>query len=197
MLQMLRARSGMLLVAAGLLGACADDHPLPSASGNRPSLEIVRSPEVASALTREAALAEDITVTASIGERGGSLRISEAGLTVDVPKGAVTGEPITLSVTALAGQMVAYEFGPHGTVFNVPLRVEQKLNGTNWHKQPDPMVAEAGYFADRSQLDHTLNTAVVDEFLPANVDVGKSKLRFDISHFSGYMVSSGRIMIAH
>ena len=184
MLQMLRARSGMLLVAAGLLGACADDHPLPSASGTRPSLEIVGSPAVASVLTREAALAEDITVTALIGEEGGSLRISEAGLKVDVPKGAVTGEPIALSVTALAGQMVAYEFGPHGTVFNVPLQVEQKLKGTNWHKQRDPMVAEAGYFADRSQLNHELNTAVVDEFLPANVDVGKSKLRFDISHFS-------------
>jgi hypothetical protein len=194
MLQLLRARSGMLLMAAGLLGACADDQSLPSAVGTRPNAEVVSSPVVASALTREAALAADITVAALIGPKGGSLRIHEAGLKVDVPAGAVTGSPITFTVTALAGQMVAYEFGPHGSVFNVPLRVEQKLKGTNWHKLRDPVTIEAAYFADRAQLNHELHAVESNELLPVNMDMGNSELEFDVSHFSGYMVSSGRLV---
>jgi hypothetical protein len=91
---------------------------------------------------------------------------------------------------------VAYEFGPHGSVFNVPLAVTQDLRGTTWETLERWAVLEGGYFQARSQLDEATNRAYVDEFLPAVVDARTATLRFAVPHFSGYMVSSGRVSAA-
>jgi hypothetical protein len=90
-------------------------------------------------------------------------------------------------VTAVAGSVVAYEFEPHGTHFNVPLLFRQQLRGTN-HRSGD--LVQGAYFADSSQLG--TSSAFVDELLDTSVDLGTNEATFAIHHFSGYMLASGR-----
>lgn len=101
------------------------------------------------------------------------------------------GQMLTISVTALAGQMVAYIFEPHGTKFLKPLTVTQDLSGTNGllGLQTRPNLS-GGYFKSESQLNTRTNTAVIDESYRIITD--GSTASFDITHFSGYMVSTGR-----
>jgi hypothetical protein len=96
-------------------------------------------------------------------------------------------------VTAKAGDMVAYDFQPHGVQFAKPLALRQDVEGTSYTRLEDKGAVEAGYSADPSQLDEQANTARVDEFLPATADVHGTNLYFDVHHFSGYMLSSGRV----
>ena len=137
-------------------------------------------------------LARDVVVTAQIGANGGKIRIAETGFELTVPKGAVS-RTTTFQVKALAGSLMAYEFEPHGTRFAVPLKFSQQLPGLGLlgllSQKP-----EVGYFANRSQIDQKTGEATVDEFAPTTVVnglLGRWAVG-DISHFSGYLVSSGR-----
>ena len=134
-------------------------------------------------LTRNTPLAKNITVTKNIGVLGGTITVPGAGLTLVVPPLAV-GRTMTFSVTALAGSNVAYEFGPHGTKFLLPLVMTQSLVGTN-----APLVnvnLSLGYFPDSS------NPTSVSELLGVQVDLLKLVGVSTISHFSGYIYVSGR-----
>ncbi|HEU4564576.1 MAG TPA: hypothetical protein VFS05_08005 [Gemmatimonadaceae bacterium] len=186
------------ITALSLLGgalACADGAGVTGPSGGLqpppPQLEILDPPEWASGLERVTPLAQPITVSQQIGIRGGIISIPEAGLRVVVPPLAVR-QPLTITATAVAGRLVAYEFQPHGTVFLLPLQVTQDLKGTTWRSDAGLPLMEVGYFADALQLDPLKGGALIDEFLPAVTDPVNGKLRFQIFHFSGYMVSSGR-----
>jgi hypothetical protein len=96
-------------------------------------------------------------------------------------------------VAARAGDLVAYEFQPHGTVFAKPIQLTQDLKGTSFYKLDNHGTVEAAYFASPEQLDEGTDTALVDEFLPVSADLTNAKLKFDVGHFSGYMLSSGRV----
>ena len=141
---------------------------------------------------RSKPLARDIVVTAQIDAKGGRIRVKETGFELTVPKGAVS-RMTTFQVKALAGSVLAYEFEPHGTRFAVPLKFSQQLPGLGLlgllSQKP-----EVGYFANRSQIDQKTGQATVDEFAPTTVVnglLGRWAVG-DISHFSGYLVSSGR-----
>lgn len=186
------------IAALSLLGgaaACADGAratgPSDGPSVPPPQLEVLDPPQWASGLERLTPLAQPITVSQQIGLKGGTITIAEAGLKVVVPPLALRRAQ-TITATAVAGRMVAYEFEPHGTVFLVPLLVTQDLKVTTWQRDAGLPLMEVGYFADPLQLDPLKGGALIDEFLPAVTDVPSSKLRFEIFHFSGYMVSSGR-----
>lgn len=140
-------------------------------------------------LQRAKALPEDISVTRTIGYLGGSISVPGTGLTVTVPKGAVS-LPTTFTVKALAGRAVAYEFGPHGMEFDEPLRFEQDLRvSALTQSQLDKVKLEGGYFAETSDLLTNLLRAVVQELLTATVDSGKMLVSFEMKHFSGYLVA--------
>jgi hypothetical protein len=148
-----------------------------------------------SVVRRSKPLTRDVVVTAQIGAEGGKIRVAETGFELTVPKGAVS-QSTTFQVKALAGSMVAYEFEPHGTRFAVPLKFAQTFSGLDLGgllglsgKTP-----QVGYFASPAQLDQSSGLAVVTEFAPTTVTsslTGKV-VTGDISHFSGYLVSSGR-----
>ncbi|MGI9625323.1 MAG: hypothetical protein ACR2QM_00690 [Longimicrobiales bacterium] len=72
-------------------------------------------------LTWSQPLTETVTVTERIGKRGGKLGI-EGLIYLEVPKGALS-KRTELSMTALAGEDVAFKFGPHGTHFNKPVSI--------------------------------------------------------------------------
>ena len=146
------------------------------------------------ALERSKALPSDITVRAVIDGRGGTLAIPEAGLRVVVPAGAVS-VPTTFTATAIAGRAVAYEFTPHGARFARPLRVTQELRGTNWIGLP-LLNFRAAYFKDRDQVDPLRALIQVDELLPLSVDLLRLQLKFEVEHFSGYGVSTGRARLS-
>lgn len=140
-------------------------------------------------LQRREALASPVTVKKSIGYWGGTISVPNTGLTIRVPQGAVSSTT-EFSVTALPGRAIAYEFGPHGKQFSKPLTFEQDLRVsmlTEWQLQRVKL--QGGYFEDSSGLIDGLLRALVKELLPALVDTSDMKVRFDIRHFSGYLVA--------
>jgi hypothetical protein len=197
-------RASALAVAAFAGMACSGDRgssPLAPASTPKAAMQstgashaLLPEPVLAAALTRKAPLGHSITVSKWIGPRGDSLKIKETGLKMTVPAGAVSQWTL-FTVTAIAGDLVAYDFAPHGSTFAVPLEMQQELKGTNLAKPRgrfQKLQLEAGYFKSGDQLNHVDATVMVDEFLPADLDFKANKVKFLVSHFSGYVVSSGR-----
>lgn len=154
---------------------------------------------------RNRPLDRDIVVTRNIGRDGGTIEIRDAGLTVVFPRGAVPvsagDEYVEITVTALAGNHVAYEFEPHGIVFEVPVEIEQHVRFTNVHPSanaragsgPSADEPTGAYFPDRSALLGD-GTAVVTEFqeTTAPTTLNGAKFRWQIEHFSGYLLASNR-----
>src|SRR5689334_14824217 len=80
-------------------------------------------------LKRLTPLTSDISASAVIGPKGGSIKLDGAGAKIDIPAGALS-EATTITMTALAGANVAYEFQPHGITFAQPVKVQQDLRVT-------------------------------------------------------------------
>jgi hypothetical protein len=139
-------------------------------------------------LQRATPLASNITVTKVIGSGGGQVSIPAAGVTLVVPSGAVD-YPMLISVTALAGRGVAYEFGPHGTTFKKPLTIRQDLAVTGI----DPRLISqlkfnGGYFTSQKSLLGGL-LAIIEELLPATANAYNGTVQFNVNHFSGYLIA--------
>ena len=198
--------------AALLLGGCGDNTALPTAPtpapvavaptaeqpsallglgeilGGLPIIGPLLSGDTVIVLQRVAPLPAPITVTRVIGAEGGVVAIPDAGLTVRFPAGAVAA-PTPITVTALAGRNVAYEFGPHGMTFAKPVAFVQDLDGTAVNRWNVRYVRlKGGYFRSHTDLLSRL-LAIVQELLPATTDPDAMEVRFDIRHFSGYLVA--------
>jgi hypothetical protein len=143
----------------------------------------------AKGLLRATPLAKSVTRRLTVGPTGGTFPVAGTGLTIVAPANAVR-ETLTITVTAYAGKMVAYDFQPHGTVFARPLVLMQDIATTGYGALAARAGVEAGYFADPAQLDLANNSAAVNEFLAVSADA--RTLSFNVQHFSGYMLSSGR-----
>lgn len=139
-------------------------------------------------LKRTTPLPTSITVTQVIGSAGGTLRIPDAGVTVTVPAGALSA-PTTISMTALGGSLVTYDFAPHGITFARPLEFSQNLSGTNASLLSVPSL-KLGYYADDSLLNGT--GALVSELIDGSVDLLGWRFNSRIPHFSGYILSCDR-----
>jgi hypothetical protein len=139
-------------------------------------------------LQRTQALAAPITVSKSIGPDGGTLAIPQAGVTVTVPRGALAATT-TITMTARAGTLVAYDFAPHGITFAKPLVFSQQLRGTNATLLTAPLLGLA-YYEDASLLTKT--GGLVSQLLGGTVNTLTWTFTGSIPHFSGYMVSCGR-----
>jgi hypothetical protein len=143
----------------------------------------------AKALARNMAVSAPVSRSVTFTRQGGAIELAELGLRVDVPAGAIPRDTMTITVTAVPGKMVAYEFQPHGTKFLKPLVFRQDLSNTTWSNSLIKLL-HGGYFKNASQLNHASGTALLNELLPA-VTLNRH-VTFKIDHFSGYMVSSGR-----
>jgi hypothetical protein len=188
--------SGLIIAAAIALAACSDRAPVaPSAPASHPSallgLPVLSSQQV-KVITRATPLPNDITSGAWIGPLGGSFGIPDAGLSVVVPPGAVLSRTY-FSATALKGNLVAYEFEPHGKSFLVPLVMTQRTNGINLLDALGTLMPiQAAYFPSRDGIDPATATATVTELLPVKLDLGLGNVTFTVGHFSGYLLASGR-----
>jgi hypothetical protein len=190
--------AGTLLILAGCRDSIAPAPVAPRDAGQPEALLGLRIPiidnllgtgDTVVVLQRATPLPANITTTKIIGSGGGTLSVPEAGLTVTVPAGAVS-YPTAFTVTALAGRPVAYEFGPHGAKFAKPLTMTQDLRVTYLNEASlRYMHFHAGYFSSQTNLIDFLLRAVVSELLPATVSADDMVVRFNVSHFSGYLVA--------
>lgn len=128
----------------------------------------------------------DISRSATIGPDGGTIEIPATGFRLDVPKNAVLA-PTTITVTAVQGSTVAYEFQPAGITLNKRLIVTQGLGPTTLVSGVLGASFEGAYFTSRDDL-HADGTALVHELEPTTVDLTSLAVRFSIGHFSGYLV---------
>lgn len=140
------------------------------------------------AVQRTTPLAAAITVTKQIGYDGGTLSIPGAGVTVTVPRGALL-RTTTITMTARAGSLLAYDFSPTGTTFYKPLVFNQSLKGTNVTLLQAPLL-RLGYYSDPGLLG-TL-TATVSDLLVGVTNLLDWSFTAPINHFSGYIVLCGR-----
>jgi hypothetical protein len=183
-------RSARLGLAALALAACASEPTGPAYTPAQASPALVRGliGDVLElkGLTRNKPLPADITVSAVIGADGGTISIPDAGFTLSVPKGAVKGDT-KFSVTAVRGRVIAYEFEPHGIVFqsgNTSPTATQDLSATNWNVLKQ---LKAGYFTDRSQLTNPVAVKIA-ETISGITSVLSQKFTWTIPHFSGYTI---------
>jgi hypothetical protein len=184
------------ITAALFTYGCANDSvtapssavPRPPSAASQTLLgTLLGQPTTVTPLLRTAPLASSLTASATIGPLGGVLTVPGAGLTVVVPPLAVL-TPTTMSVTALAGSAVAYEFAPHGIKFSVPLVATQSLKGTQAQTGGliNPLSLFAGYFPDANRVTS------VSELLNLNINVLGQTSVLTIWHFSGYIIATGR-----
>jgi hypothetical protein len=188
-----------VLVASAVTAACSGDSvTAPKSSTPISAFASIKAPVNGAlklvypmeALTRDVPLAQPVTRSFTFDKRGGPLEIKELGLKVDIPPDAIPGTSLTITVTALPGADVAYDFQPHGTVFRKALKFNQELRNTSWDKSGFKGTIVGGYFEFTSQLHGPDGVSLLDELFSVRLD--DKRASFDIFHFSGYMVSSGR-----
>ena len=187
-------RSLVLMGLAATVSSCSDSPGIsnPTVAADSPANTVLLDSAIAvPVVTRDEPLAAPITVSRWIGLLGGTISIPEAGLTVVVPALA-TLQPTLITVTAVAGRQVAYEFSPHGKQFLLPLTVTQRLAGTSAMSGGIlPSVLYAGYFADVADLNQVNATALISELLGTSINAGAGTVTFGVRHFSGYLIASG------
>jgi hypothetical protein len=147
------------------------------------------TPVVAQSLERRQALADTVSATFIVTKDGGQFTVPGTGLDIWVQANTVSGD-FPLTVKALPGKVVAYEFGPSGTKFPKSLIMIQDLKGTNYNAKTGATF-DAGYFSSLGDVDATLGTALIKERLQNYFDAESGKFYFAVNHFSGYMVAWG------
>jgi hypothetical protein len=211
-----RTRAG-IGIAAVLWGAaiygCADPGQATGPAAVDPQFVGLTTTGEVFVLQRTTPLAADVVASKRIGRRGGVIVIPEAGFTFIVPEGALDRD-VLISATAVKGDDVDYQFGPHGLRFDRKVQIIQRLEGTNAYQ--NKLVQRelfAAYYADPSQRDGASeagttspgsrggddddgdgdeHTATVEEAIPVTINRARTMLAFKVEHFSGYLVASGR-----
>ena len=177
-----------LALAASCDSGVTAPAPTPATTASR---LLLPSATTVSVVTRNTPLASPLIVSKTVGVLGGTISIPGAGLKVVVPALAVTS-PTTITVTAVAGNQVAYEFQPHGIQFLVPLLVSQNLTGTSAYNGGLLQLGLRGaYFANASDLNPGAGTALVSELLGVALNLSAKTATFPVFHFSGYLIASG------
>jgi hypothetical protein len=188
---------GFAVATALVISACSDavvTAPVAPVASEQTSSNLLGLGELlglttVSPITRSTPLANDVSWSFTVGSGGATSSNSAVGLTISVPAGAVSS-PTVITVTALKGSAVAYNFAPHGLQFSRSVMLSQKLQGTSVGSQLLPSL-RGGYFAnDDDLLDNGL--ALVSEVLTGLTNPLTKTFSFPIEHFSGYLVASGR-----
>jgi len=170
----------------GPSGAGAPTDPT-AANASLSSLLGLSQPTEITPLLRKSPLTQSLSASATVGPLGGTLSLPGAGLLVVIPPLALSSRQ-TITVTAVAGSNVAYEFAPHGLKFNLPLVVTQNLGATQAGANGlvSPLSLFAGYYPDSTK------PTSITESLNVNVNLLNQVATFTVWHFSGYILASGR-----
>jgi hypothetical protein len=180
------------VVVGCIISSCSDSSAPVSPPATTAPTKLITGPTRLDVVTWDTPVTTAQSASAQIGPLGGQIRLPSLGLTVIFPAFALTS-PTTITVTAVPGDEVAYEFEPHGTQFLLPVIVRQSLALTSasddWGRIRG--VLYGGYFADASALDQVGRTALVDEILRVSIDKLLGSATFTVTHFSGYLLGTG------
>ncbi len=194
--------SVILVVGIGLSGCTDQQMPTEPDDGGRvsgPFFSYEPAPGF-DVLRRTAPLAASVSRTRVIGRKGGKIKLDDAGLVLDIPKGALTG-PTRITVTAPAGDAVAFTFEPHGLRFQKPATLSLSTKGTA-AEGVAPGSSEADDDHEKGDGRPGLNaflgvyfvgdaTGAVDPLELLETSLHKDKILIEIGHFSGYAVAGG------
>ena len=141
---------------------------------------------------RKHRLSNRLSATERIGANGGTIELRGTGLRMEIPKGALplsrSQRSIDITVTAVSGSGLAYEFEPHGLVFRKPIRIVQDLKDTDLENDDALAGLARGIYFDGALSDDEVEAV---EERPTEVDVKHKTLSFSVEHFSGYLVAVG------
>ncbi len=185
-----------MLLAVAVSSACtaADTTTSPNVMAASAPASASKAPHAAVQVLLDEAVPQDWLVrvlaplSASVRvdeETGGVISIPATGATLTIPAGAVH-ESTVITMTALPGSLVAFDYSPAGTKFKKPLNMQVDLGLTNWNGQPFSVV----YFKSNDDIDEKRHKIKISEVLPVTV-VGRTA-NYDLWHFSGYALSSSR-----
>jgi hypothetical protein len=183
-------------IAVFAISGCRDlplTEPSEAGPAGKATLDLISTGGDVVAMLDRSRSVERTTVTKLIGPAGGHIQIGGAGVRVEFAPGAVA-VPTPITVTALAGRDVAYDFQPHGLVFHAPVIVRQSLRHTTAWKNPLLAAQLQGSYFDRLFVDATRTYARSLERRPARLRDDGRLIEFTIEHFSGYMLSTGKMI---
>jgi len=133
------------------------------------------------------------SVSAYIGENGGTIALPSSDFTITFPSGALSQTTLITIVSDGVGY-VSYDMKPHGLRFNKPVIVTQRLNNTAVFGTSLALKAAGAYFPqDPTDYSGTINaleietTTIFSSKNDGNADVETWLL----NHFSRYMLASG------
>ena len=133
------------------------------------------------------------SVSAYIGENGGTIALPSSDFTITFPSGALSQTTLITIVSDGVGY-VSYDMKPHGLRFNKPVIVTQRLNNTAVFGTSLALQAAGAYFPqDPTDYSGTIKaleietTTIFSSKNDGNADVETWLL----NHFSRYMLASG------
>jgi hypothetical protein len=135
---------------------------------------------------------DEFKVSRTIGPAGGTVSISETGLTVTFPAGALSSD-VKITVTS-DKDYVAYKFAPEGIQFAKDVVVTQSLRNTEFYGQELSTTLYAAYLDDQASLGGKIKPL---EVLPTTTIFSSTSPPLPeaqvwiIRHFSRYMLASG------
>jgi hypothetical protein len=194
---MTRLRASRLVLAAlavAVATACSEA-PDSKLAASAPSLSAGSLAHTQRSAGRHDPLAHALSRSIDVDHKGGSLAIPEVGFRLTIPKNAIRANrgTVHITVTALPGRQLAYEFEPSGITFDQPLQFEQDLDQIAPSSNVDSTAApQVSYFKSTADLDPASGVVRSYEDLPTGIDATTHTLRAGIWHFSGYIVSWGR-----
>lgn len=199
--------AALTIGTALVFSACDDGSTLVAPPAPPPTLRAAEygatqfnTPRDLSALGRFLPLERDIVVSQTIAPNGGTIVVPQAGVAVRFPAGALANRT-QITVRAHAGDRVAYTFEPHGLWFAAPVEVAQLLIFTSAYAEDDVLQELQGAYLPRGVADlDASGVASVAEVYPVrfrSFEQYRGRLvpavaTFQIGHFSGYMLASGK-----
>jgi hypothetical protein len=130
-----------------------------------------------------------------VGVDGATLLLPGADFTLTIPAGAL-GEPTAITVTAKAGDFVAYEMQPHGLRFMKPVIAVQGLSTTAIYGTDAANSVRSAYLAEGME-----NIGGNDLATPVEVEASTTIFHgakpvaesheWVLNHFSRYILISG------
>jgi len=132
------------------------------------------------------------SVSAYIGQNGGTLSLPSSDFTITFPSGALSQTTLITVVSDGTGY-VSYDMKPHGLRFNKPVIVTQRLNNTAVYGTSLALKAAGAYFPqDPTDYSGTINaTEIETTTIFSSKNDGKADVEtWLLNHFSRYMLAS-------
>lgn len=138
---------------------------------------------------RSQPLPTDVSWEFDVSPQGGFTYNRETGLSVFVPSGAVRSN-VTIKVTALAGDDIAYRFEPH-IEFQRPVVLTQDIRNTGLLGLLRLPILRGAHFEGDVPEFNSNGSLRVTELVPVLASLFTRTASFAVDHFSGWILASG------